>query len=649
VSERKRGAGEPQSRVTSLPPPFDRLSTDDAAVLTQRAVPVEFAAGSCIFEAGTIGDCCFVIDSGVVRIDVDRRELSSDSEIDDETAIAYVEAGELLGELALLDQLPRSASAYAYTDVSARRIDATVLDEFTRTHPVLAVALYSALGRAAALRLRQVTKRLAVPVLAKEPDAEGDPDVNSTVARAAAAQGSLLGWSEDAIDELLRSMATAVADNAEELARANVEEAGFGDIESKITKNRMLSLGAYSYLAGRRAAGVVATDPDLELTELASPMGVVFGLGPVTNPVSTFVFKALICVKSRNALILSPHHMARNVSLRVEELLRGALETHGAPADLVQCVRSRASRAKTVQFMEHPDVALVLATGGQKMVKAAYSSGTPAIGVGPGNAPTLVCADADLPFTVGMIIFSKTFDNGVICGSENSLVVADAIYDAFVTEAERQGAAVLSPEEAADLSALLINPDTNRIRGDIVGQPASLIAQLGGIKRTFPIKLLIIPSSDIGPDNPYAYEKLAPLLGMFRVADEEAGITACQRLLAIAGAGHTASIYTSDEPTISRFAEQIPASRILVNSPAAQGITGMTTGLIPTATLGCGTYGGNSTTDNITYTHLLNIKRLARFLPGKALASYRLAAQPATTITPSTQAHDTTTSAPRTT
>jgi acyl-CoA reductase-like NAD-dependent aldehyde dehydrogenase len=647
VSDPKRGAGKPQSPVTSLPPPFDRLTTDDAAILTQRAVPVEFAAGSCIFEAGTIGDCCFVIDSGVVRIDVDRRELASDSEIDDETALAYVEAGELLGELALLDQLPRSASAYAYTDVRARRIDATVLDEFTRTHPVLAVALYAALGRAAAFRLRRLTKRLAVPILA-EPDAEGDPDVDSTVARAAAAQGSFLGWSEEAIDELLRSMATAVADHAEELARANVEEAGFGDIESKIAKNRVFSLGTYSYLAGRRAAGVVATDPGLELTELASPMGVVFGLGPVTNPVSTFVFKALICVKSRNALVLSPHHMARNVSLRVEELLRGALEAHGAPADLVQCVRSRTSRAKTVQFMEHPDVALVLATGGQKMVKAAYSSGTPAIGVGPGNAPTLVCADADLPFTLGMIIFSKTFDNGVICGSENSLLVVDAIYDAFVTEAERQGAAVLSPEEAADLSALIINPDTNRIRGDIVGQPASLIAQLGGIERTFPIKLLIVPSSDIGPDNPYAHEKLAPLLGLFRVADEEEAIAACKRLLAIAGAGHTASIYSFDEPTISRFAEQIPASRILVNSPAAQGITGMTTGLTLTATLGCGTYGGNSTTDNITYTHLLNIRRLARFLPGKAVASARLAAQPASTITPSTQAHDTT-SAPLTT
>ena len=630
-----------QSPATSLPPPFDRLTTEDAAVLSQRAIPVEFAAGSCIFEAGTIGDCCFVIDSGVVRVDVDRRELPSDSEIDDETALAYIEAGELLGELALLDQLPRSASAYAYTDVRARRIDATVLDEFTRTHPVVAVALYAALGRAAALRLRGMTKRLAVPILAKEPDPEGDPDVNSTVARAAAAQASLLGWSEDAIDELLRSMATAVADHAEELARANVEEAGFGDIESKIVKNRMLSLGAYSYLAGRPAAGVVATDPGVGLTELASPMGVVFGLGPVTNPVSTFVFKALICVKSRNALVLSPHHMVRNVSLRVEELLRGALEAHGAPADLIQCVRSRASRAKTIQFMQHPDVALVLATGGQKMVRAAYSSGTPAIGVGPGNAPTLVCADADLPFAAGMIIFSKTFDNGVICGSENNLVVVDAIYDGFVTEAERQGAAVLSPEEAADFSALLINPDTNRIRGDVVGQPASLIAQFGGIKRPFPIRLLIVPSSDIGPDNPYAHEKLAPLLSLFRVADEEAGITACKKLLAIEGAGHTASIYTFDEPTISRFAEQIPASRILVNSPASQGITGMTTGLIPTATLGCGTYGGNSTTDNITYTHLLNVKRLARFLPGKAVASARLAAQPATTVTPSTQARDT--------
>jgi acyl-CoA reductase-like NAD-dependent aldehyde dehydrogenase len=642
VSERERGAGIPQASLTSLPPPFDRLTTDDAAVLTERAVPVEFSAGSCIFEAGAIGDCCFVIDSGVVRIDVDRSELPSDSEIDDETALAYVEAGELLGELALLDQLPRSASAYAYTDVRARRIDATVLDEFTRTRPVLAVALYSALGRAAALRLRRLTKQLPVPILAQEPDAEGDSDVDDTVARAAAAQGSFLGWDEDMIDELLRSMATAVADHAEELARANVEEAGFGSVESKTAKIRMLSLGVCSFLAGRRAAGIVAADPGLGLTELAAPVGVVFGLGPVTNPVSTFVFKALICVKSRNALVLSPHHMARTVSLRVEELLRGALEAHGAPADLIQCVRSRASRTKTVQFMEHPDVALVLATGGRKMVKVAYSSGTPTIGVGPGNAPALVCADADLPSTLRKILLSKTFDNGVLCGSENNLVVVDAIYDAFVVEAERQGVAVLSPEEAAALSAHLINPATNRIRGDIVGRPASSIVQIGGIRRTFPIKLVIVPSSDTGPGNPYAHEKLAPLLSLFRVADEEAGIIACKRLLAVAGAGHTASIHTSDEATISRFAEQIPASRILVNSPASHGIIGMTTGLIPSATLGCGTYGGTSTTDNVTYTHVLNIKRLARYLPEKAAASAGIAAGPAATVTEPTQAHDTT-------
>lgn len=621
-----------QETPARLPAPLDSLTADDAAVLAQWAVPVEFSAGSCIFEAGTIGDCFFVIDSGVVRIDLDRRELSGDSGIDDETALAYVEAGQLLGELALLDQLPRSASAYADTDVRTRRIDAAVLDEFRRTHPALAVAFYSALGRAASLRLRRATERLAVTNLSQEPGAGADPDVDRTVARAADAQRAFVGWDEARIDELLRSMATVVADHAEELARANVEESGFGRVESKIAKILMLSLGAYSFLAGRSAAGVVATDPGLGLTELAAPVGVVFGLGPVTNPVSTFVFKALICVKSRNALVLSPHHMARNVSLRVEELLRGALEAHGAPADLIQCVRSRPSRTQTVQFMEHPDVALVLATGGQKMVKAAYSSGTPAIGVGPGNTPTLVCSDADLPSTVGKVILSKTFDNGVLCGSENHLVAVDAIYDAFVAEAERQGAAVLSPEEAARFSAHLINPETNRIRGEIVGQDASLIAQVGGIKRTFPIELVVVPSSVIGPDNPYAHEKLGPVITLFRVADEEAGIIACRELLAVEGTGHTASIHTSDEATISRFAEQMPASRILVNSPASQGMVGATTGLIPTATLGCGTYGGNSTTDNVTYTHLLNIKRLARYLPEKA-AALGITAGPGATTT----------------
>ncbi|MBV9279847.1 MAG: aldehyde dehydrogenase family protein [Chloroflexi bacterium] len=377
------------------------------------------------------------------------------------------------------------------------------------------------------------------------------------------------------------------------------------------------SIGAYTQMAGKPGNGPVTVDEQRHLTQLASPVGVVFALGPVTNPVSTFIFKSLICVKSRNALIYSPNRRAQKVASRVEDLIKGALREHGAPLDLVQCVRARTSRKQTQDFMRHPNVSFILATGGPSMVKAAYSSGTPAIGVGPANTPVLVCSDADLPDVARSIVMSKTFDNGLLCGAEHNLVVMEDVRRAFVEECERQDAAVLTPDEAARFTERLVRKD-GRFKGTIVGQTAEKLARQGGVERDYPIKLLIVPSAGITADNAYAREKLAPILSLFTVATEEEGLRACHDLLMIDGPGHTAVIFTQDPTLIDRFGRAMPAGRILVNSPAVHGMLGITTGLAISTTLGCGTFGGTSTTDNVTYTHVQNTKRVAHFLPEAA-------------------------------
>jgi acetaldehyde dehydrogenase/alcohol dehydrogenase len=516
--------------------------------------------------------------------------------------------------LSLLEQLPRSASAYAQTNVRARRIGVEDFEALAQAHPKIGFALAAALGRAAATKLRQTNDRLAQAIFPELPD----PEVEAMVARAAAAQRAIEGWSEPHIDALLRAMARVVFDAAAELAEANLAESGIGDVGSKILKIQVCSRGVCDALLRQIGLGPITTDPRRRVTEIASPVGVVFGLGPVTNPVSTFIFKALICVKSRNALILSPNRGAQRVTARTGDLIAAVLRDHDAPPDLIQSVRSMPKRRRTLQFMAHPGVGLVLATGGASMVKAAYSSGTPAIGVGPGNTPVLICPDADLSRVVRGIIMSKTFDNGLPCGAEHNLVVLAAARQPFVEECERQGCAVLSPDEATTFSAYAIAPGGGRFRPDITGQPAAKIAAAAGIHRDYPIRLIIVPDDSPSTSNPYAREKMAPLLSLFTVPDADAGVALCRELLAINGTGHTAVIHSEDAALIARFGEAMPASRILANTPAVHGMLGITTGLDLTATLGCGTFGGTSTTDNVTYRHLLNIKRLAHYSPEAA-------------------------------
>jgi acyl-CoA reductase-like NAD-dependent aldehyde dehydrogenase len=466
-------------------------------------------------------------------------------------------------------------------------------------------------------------------------DSQLDQDVDAVVNRARSAQAAFENWTDQRIDALLSDIATMLAGRAEGRAIAAVSETGLGNVPDKTLKIRFASLGVYDSLTGQIAQGVLSVDAERRVTEIASPVGVVFAVVPVTNPVATAIFKMLIAIKGRNAIILSFHHQALGVGRLTCGLVRDALQTHGAPADLVQWV-PRPGRTITRRFMGHQGVSLVLATGGQSLVAAAYSSGTPAIGVGPGNAPAWICADADVEGAARAIVGSKAFDNGVICGAEHNLVVDARVTAPFTEALIRAGAAILTPAETHQFTAQAIDPHAGALVKELVGQSAEAIAAAIGLVRPSPIRLLVVPAvfsglkgftSEVLPqrsdlrgftsevtqalDTFTTGEKLAPVLSMFTVDGEDEGLRLCQALLSIAGAGHTAVIHSTNAARIERFARVIPAGRILVNSPAAQGCCGMTTGLACSMTLGCGTFGGNSTTDNITFRHLLNVKRVA--------------------------------------
>jgi acyl-CoA reductase-like NAD-dependent aldehyde dehydrogenase len=563
-----------------------------------------FAQGDCLMRQGTAGGECYLIEAGEVRLEVERADYDSDG------VIAYLQAGELCGEFSFLDGRPRSASAYAHTDVVASRLSEARLRELCANDPETGLAVLRALGRDAAAKARQASHHLQEFVFGDEID----PSVDRAVAAAAAAQAVFAGWPEARVEELLEAVAQAAAAHAEELAAATVAETGIGDVADKTFKNRFASLQVNQSLQGRPGVGPRPAD-ERGVTEIASPVGVVLGLIPMTNPVSTIVFKTLICLKARNALIVSHHPAAVGVGDRTVGLIRSVLDGQGAPAGLLQSVE-RASRTKTGMFMRHPEVALILATGGTAMVKAAYSSGTPAIGVGSGNVPAFVCADADPRAAADAVVASKAFDNGIVCGSEDNLVVDASVRAPFLATLRDAGAAVLTGEQADRLLAHAFDPADGHLRREALGQSAQAIAAAAGVRRDRPIRVLVLPLPLEEVDGPLGREKLAPLLSLFSVGGTEQGLEVCQRLLANQGAGHTAVVHTRDEQLQQRFGEEIPASRILVNGPATHGCIGVGNGLVPSLTLGCGTFGGNSTTDNVTYTNLLNIKRVAQPLRG---------------------------------
>ena len=587
-----------------LPPPFDKLSPADSALLGHALEHVRLAAGDPLFRAGDGGDATYWIDEGEIRLEVPRPELDSDS------VLAVLGAGAILGELSLLDGLPRSATAVADGEVRLRRLSAGSFRRLSDEHPRLGAAVLAAFGEHAARKLRQSNEVLAEHVLIEGRDRQ----VDDVVTRASAAQAAFADWDEEHVDALLLDIAETVALNAEALAKETVEETGIGDVVDKTTKNTYASLAIYGSMAGKPGSGPLGEPSDDGVVEIAAPVGVVFGLIPMTNPVATAVYKALITLKARNALILSFHRRCNRVGERTGTLIREALRRHSAPEDLVQCVAGRSDRRKTVRFMSHEGVDLVLATGGPGMVRAAYSSGTPAIGVGSGNAPTWVTATADVPTAATAVVASKGFDNGLICGSEHNLVVDASVRAAFVEALEAAGAAVLDPAEGARFSVGALAADGSGFRPEMTGQAAARIAAALGITRPYEIQLIVVPA-DLAAGGPLAGEKMAPVLSLYTVDGEDEGLAACRTILGLEGRGHTAIIHATEQAMIDRFGAEMPASRILVNSPGSLGVCGLTSGLAPAFTLGCGTFGGNSTTDNVTYRNLQNVKRLAMVQP----------------------------------
>ena len=355
---------------------------------------------------------------------------------------------------------------------------------------------------------------------------EPDPAVDALVARSAAAQESIAGWPEGNIDGLITALAAQIAGHADELAAAAVAETGIGCVPDKAVKNRFASLDVAQSLIGKPGVGVVGHSEREALTEIAEPMGVILGLIPVTNPVATLVFNALICLKARDALIVSCHRDAADVGARTVGLLRQVLRRHAAPANLVQRSPRRPGRRATVALMRHPGISMILATGGTAMVKAAYSSGTPAIGVGPGNAPAWICPDADVEAAAQMVVASKAFDHGIICGSENNLVVDRSVRESFAGALRRAGAAVLSPADCDRLASAAFDHRDGRLRRTVLGQAATSIAAQAGIEVPAGTRLLVAPVPRQAVPGPYGREKLAPLLSLF-TADGAATASGC--------------------------------------------------------------------------------------------------------------------------
>lgn len=439
-------------------------------------------------------------------------------------------------------------------------------------------------------------------------DLESIQQVRNFLAEAHAAQKQLEQMSQADIDAIVKNMCDAACREAERLGRMAVDETGFGVAADKKAKNLFAARDVYEAIKDMKTVGIIRRDDTRQVWEVAQPVGIVAGIVPSTNPTSTIIFKSLIAVKARNAIVFSPHPSAANCSAEAANIMRQAAEQAGAPQGLIHCI-TRPTLAATNELMTHKLTDVILATGGTAMVKAAYSSGKPAYGVGPGNVPVYIHHSADLPQAISRIIESKTFDNGTICASEQALVVDDAIKRKAIAELKAQGAYFLDDHEkkrVADL--IMVNGSLN---AGIVGRSPEAIAEMAGISIPKGTRVLIAEEEHIGKAHPFSIEKLSPILAFYAAADWREGCQRCVELLELGGLGHTLGIHCRDESVIEAFALEKPASRIVVNSGTTFGGIGATTGIQPSMTLGCGSFGNNITSDNIGPQHLLNIKRVA--------------------------------------
>jgi acetaldehyde dehydrogenase (acetylating) len=432
-------------------------------------------------------------------------------------------------------------------------------------------------------------------------------------AAAREAQKALKEFSQEQVDRIVEAMAGAARGEAERLAKLAHEETGFGNTKDKTLKNLFAAVDVLEYIRPLRTVGILREDKERRVVEIAEPMGVVAAVIPSTNPTSTAIFKALVSVKARNAVVMSPHPSARNCILETVRVMHGPAVAAGLPKDALSCL-TEVSLEGTQELMRCRDTGVILATGGIGLVRAAYSSGKPAYGVGPGNVPAYIHQSADVPKAARDVMNGKTFDNGTLCSSEQSIVCDEAVKDQVIAEVKRNGGYFLSDAESAAVARLVVTPQ-RLANPEIVGKPATYIAEKAGVKVPPETRALVAPLAGVGRDFPLSIEKLCPVLAFYVVKDWHEGCERVLQLLRYGGTGHTMAIHSKDDAVIREFALKKPVFRIVANSQSSMGATGYTTGLAPSMSLGCGAYAGNITSDNITPFHLINIKRLAYELP----------------------------------
>lgn len=417
----------------------------------------------------------------------------------------------------------------------------------------------------------------------------------------------IANYTEDQVDRIIRNMVRVAEENAVSLAQMAVEETGFGKVEDKTYKNHMASTLLYDAIKDMKTIGIINEDPIARTMDVADPVGLLMGIVPSTNPTSTAIFKSIIAIKSRNAIVFSPHPSAAKCTLKAATLMRDAAVEAGAPENIIGCI-SMPSMPATDELMHSKEVKMIIATGGPGMVKASYSAGKPALGVGAGNSPAYIERTANVQQAVTNILASKTFDYGTICASEQSIICEECNKDAVIAELKKQGAYFMTPEETEKVCKLLFK-NGHAMNAKFVGRSPLRIASAAGISVPENTTVLIGPQGGVGDAYPLSYEKLTSVLAFYVVNDWH---EACELSIELLqnGIGHTMSLHTENKNIVLEFTKK-PASRILVNTGSSMGGTGGSTGLIPSFTLGCGTWGGSSVSENVSPMHLINIKKVA--------------------------------------
>ena len=434
-------------------------------------------------------------------------------------------------------------------------------------------------------------------------------EVRTKVEKAHAAWQKYRNFTQEQVDNIVERMAAAARANAKQLADLAVEETGYGNAKDKYIKNLLCCDWLPRRMRGMKTIGIIREVPEEKIVEIAVPVGVVAAVLPTTNPTSTAMYKTLVSLKAGNAIVLSPHPRAHRCTCQTAAIMYQAALEAGAPEDIIQCV-DNATMEGTNALMRHERTSVILATGGHGMVKSAYSSGKPAFGVGPGNVPVLVDVSADLDDAIAKIVLGKSFDYGTVCSSEQAIVAESSLKDRIISLLKAQKAYICNEQQKDALGKLLITPNWT-VNPTCVGQSPTKIAKMAGFEVPPDTSIICAEVSGVGKQHPLSAEKLSPVLSLYFVDSFQTAMDTCFALLKFGGAGHTAAIYSKDDSHTRQYAMRMPANRVLVNTPAPQGSTGITTNIFPSMTLGCGSVAGNNTSDNVGPQHLFNIKRLA--------------------------------------